>query len=104
MDEDETALTIVSRIANHSEQPLPYPLVHLSLTNRYEDVMGSRVLEPGEYLPGDLDPSRPVPPGDDFTAVLEVDDPSPDATGFKLNVCYRVQPGTVRCAIEDFKN
>ena len=104
VDEDETALTIVSRIANRSEQPLPYPLVHLSLTNRYEDVMGSRVLEPGEYLPGDLDPSRPVPPGDDFTAVLKVDDPSPDATGFKLNVCYRVQPGTVRCAIEDFKN
>lgn len=104
VDEDETALTIVSRIANRSEQPLPYPLVHLSLTNRYEDIMGSRVLEPGEYLPGDLDPSRPVPPGDDFTAVLEVDDPSPDATGFKLNVCYRVQPGTVRCAIEDFKN
>jgi predicted Zn finger-like uncharacterized protein len=104
VDEDETALTIVSRIVNRSEEPLPYPLVHLSLTNRYEDVMGSRVLEPGEYLPGDLDPSRPVPPGDDFTAVLEVDDPSPDATGFKLNVCYRVQPGTVRCAIEDFKN
>ena len=104
VDEDETALTIVSRIANRSAEPLPYPLIHLSLTNRYEDIMGSRVLEPGEYLAGDLDPSRPVPPGNDFTAVLEVDDPSPDATGFKLNVCYRVQPGTVRCAIEDFKN
>ena len=104
VDGDETALTIVSRIANRSAQPLPYPLVHLSLTNRYEDIMGSRVLEPGEYLPRELDPSRPVPPGDAFTAVLEVDDPSPDATGFKLNVCYRVQPGTVRCAIEDFKN
>jgi predicted Zn finger-like uncharacterized protein len=104
VDEDETKLTIVSRIVNRSEEPLPYPLVHLSLTNRYEDVMGSRVLDPGEYLPGDLDPSQPVPPGENFTAVLEVEEPSPDATGFKLNVCYRVQPGTVRCAVEDFKD
>lgn len=104
VDENETTLTIVSRIVNRSEDELPYPLVHLSLTNRYEDVMGSRMLEPGEYLPGDLDPSNPVPPGENFTAVLEVEDPSPDATGFKLNVCYRVRPGTVRCAIEDFKN
>ncbi len=29
--------------------------------------------------------------------------PSADATGFKLNVCYRVAPGSVRCATEDFK-
>ena len=30
--------------------------------------------------------------------------PSPEATGFKLNVCYRAWPGSVRCAIEDFKD
>jgi len=101
---DETSLTIVSRIGNNSDQPLPYPLVHVSLTNRFEDIMGSRILEPGEYLAGDLDPSKPVAPDENFTAVIKIEEPSPDATGFKLNVCYRVQPGTVRCAIEDFKN
>jgi len=104
VDAEETALTIVSRIANRSSQPLPYPLIHISLTNRFEDIMGSRILEPGEYLAGDLDPSRPVVPGEDFTAVITIENPSAEATGFKLNVCYRVEPGTVRCAIEDFKN
>jgi hypothetical protein len=104
VDADETTLTIISRIVNRSGEDLPYPLVHLSLTNRYEDIMGSRILEPGEYLASDLDPSKPVRPGDNFTAVLKVEEPSPEATGFKLNVCYRAQPGTVRCAIEDFKN
>ena len=104
VDADETTLTIVSRIANRSTQPLPYPLVHVSLTDRFEDIMGSRILEPGEYLAGDLDPSRPVAPGEDFTAVITIENPSAEATGFKLNVCYRVVPGTVRCAIEDFKN
>ena len=66
--------------------------------------MGSRILEPGDYLAGDLDPSRPVQPGENFTAVITIEDPSDEATGFKLNVCYRVSTGTVRCAIEDFKD
>jgi predicted Zn finger-like uncharacterized protein len=100
---EETSLTIVSRIGNKADEALPYPLIHVSLTNRFEDIMGSRILEPGEYLAWDLDPSSPVKPGENFTAVITIEEPAPDATGFKLNVCYRVEPGTVRCAIEDFK-
>jgi predicted Zn finger-like uncharacterized protein len=102
--EGEDVLTISSRIGNRSEQPLPYPLVHVSLTDRWEEIIGSRILEPSEYLTGNLDPSRPVVPGDNFTAVITVNDPSVDATGFKVNVCYRDSPGRVRCATEDFKN
>jgi hypothetical protein len=103
-DEDGAILTIVSRIVNQSEQPLPYPLVHVSLTDRWEETIGSRVLEPNEYLTGGLDPSMPVSPNRNFTALITMDTPSDEATGFKLNVCYRVAPGRVRCAIEDFKN
>ena len=103
VDEEETQLTIVSRIVNRSEQSLPFPLVHVSLTNRFEDVMGSRVLEPADYLPDDLDPSELVSPGVNFDAVIVIEQPSPEATGFKLNVCYRVETGVVRCALEDFK-
>lgn len=102
--EDEDVLTILSRIGNRSQQPLPYPLVHVSLTDRREEIIGSRILEPNEYLAGDLDPSKPVTPGENFTAVITIDEPSVDATGFKLNVCYRVSPGRVRCAADDFKN
>jgi hypothetical protein len=103
-DEDEKVLTVFSRLVNKSEQPLPFPLVHVSLTDRWEEIIGSRVLEPNDYLAGDLDPSKPVTPGENFTAVITIDSPSDEATGFKLNVCYRVSPGRVRCAIEDFKN
>ena len=103
-DENEEVLNIFSRIVNRATQALPYPLVHVSLTDRWEEIIGSRILEPNEYLAGDLDPSRPVMPGDSFTAVISIDDPSADATGFKLNVCYRVSPGRVRCATEDFKD
>ena len=103
MDDEDTTLTIVSRIVNRSEQALPYPLIHVSLTNRFEDIMGSRILEPGEYLAGNPDPSIELSPGDRFDAVIAIENPSAEATGFKLNVCYRVEAGSVRCAIEDFK-
>lgn len=102
--DDRNVLTILSRIGNNSQSPLPYPLVHVSLTDRFEEIVGSRVLTPDEYLAGDLDPGRPVIPGENFTAVITIDEPSVDATGFKLNVCYRAVPGKVRCATEDFKN
>jgi hypothetical protein len=102
-DESNALLTIFSTVANRSSQALPYPLLHVSLTDRWEEIVGSRVLEPNEYLAGDLDPSKPVAPGDKFTAVISIASPSADATGFKLNVCYRVAPGQVRCATQDFK-
>lgn len=104
IEEAESALVIVSRLVNRDASPLPYPLVHVSLTDRWEDVMGSRILEPGEYLAGAVDPEQPVLPSEYFTAVITIENPSEEATGFKLNVCYREGPETVRCAIEDFKN
>ena len=103
-NEEGQLLTILSTIVNRSSQALPYPLVHVSLTDRWEEIIGSRVLEPNEYLAGDLDPSTPVAAGDRFTAVISITSPAPEATGFKLNVCYRVGPGRVRCATEDFKD
>ncbi len=104
-DTDETGelLTIYSRVGNNSEEPLPYPLVHLSLTDRFEDIIGSAVMEPAEYLAENADPRKPVPPGSSFNAVISIESPSPEATGFKLNVCYRLASGQLRCADHDFK-
>lgn len=102
-DGEDEVLTIYSRVGNNSEQTLPYPLVHVSLTDRFEEIIGSRVLEPSEYLFDNADPRRPVRPGETFNAVIAIDAPSAEATGFKLNVCYRLASGQLRCAIEDFK-
>ena len=99
----DSLLTVSSRIANRSEEALPYPLVHISLTDRYEDIVGSKVLEPEQYLPAGSDVARTVAPGESFNATIAIESPADDATGFKLNVCYREAPGRVRCALEDFK-
>ena len=102
-DESDEVLTIYSRIGNNSAKALPYPLINVSLTDRYEDIIGSKVLEPGDYLAESLDTREPVSPGETFGAVIAIDAPDPNATGFKLNVCYRQPGGRLRCAIDDFK-
>ena len=100
---DDGLLSISSRISNRSQQPLPYPLVHVSLTDRYEEVIGSRILEPDDYLNSPVGDRALVAAGENFTAKINIASTSADATGFKLNVCYRETAGSIRCAIEDFK-
>ena len=96
-------LVVYSRLGNNSEGPLPYPLIGISLTDRFEETIGSRMLDPADYLPTDLDPRKLVEPGNTFNAVITIKSASEDATGFKLNVCYRLSNGQLRCAIADFK-
>jgi hypothetical protein len=102
-DDDNNVLTIYSRVGNNSQQSLPYPLVHVELKDRFEEIVGSRVLEPGEYLVDDADPGRPVRPKETFNAVIAIDSPSAAATSFKLNVCYRIGGGQLRCDDKDFR-
>jgi predicted Zn finger-like uncharacterized protein len=102
-DDDDEILTIYSRVGNKSDESLPYPLISVSLTDRFEDIIGSKVLEPGDYLAENLDTRRTVEPGDTFSAVISIEAPDAEATGFKLNVCYRQTGGQLKCAIDDFK-
>jgi predicted Zn finger-like uncharacterized protein len=102
-DDGDAILTIYSRVGNKSENPLPYPLIGISLTDRFEETIGSRMLDPAEYLSNDLDPRKLVEPGNTFNAVITIPSPAEEATGFKLNVCYRESDGNLRCAIDDFK-
>jgi len=100
---DEEELTVYSRIGNESDGPLPYPLIGISLTDRFEETLGSRILDPAEYLSTDLDPTKLVEPGNTFDALITIKSATTEAAGFKLNVCYRLSDAQLRCAIDDFK-
>ena len=102
-DEAGESLTIYSRVGNNSEKPLPYPLLHISLTDRFDEIIGSKVLEPREYLAGDPDPRKAVEPGETFNAVISIESPAPETAGFKLNVCYRLADRQLRCSVQAFK-
>ena len=102
-DEGTENLTVYSRIGNTSDRAMPYPLISISLTDRYLEPIGSQILDPADYLPSDLDPRKHVEPGNTFNAVMSIQSPSIEATGYKLDVCYRLSDGRLRCAIDDFK-
>lgn len=102
-DEGDQNLTIVSRVGNKSDKPLPYPLIGISLTDRFEETIGSRVLDPADYLSSDLDPRRLVEPGNTFNAVITIESPDIAAASFRLRACYRTADGLLRCKDDGFK-
>ena len=102
-DGSDEQLSIYSRIANRSAEALPYPLIGISLTDRFEEIIGSRMLEPGDYLANSLNPRKMVAPGEAFDAFITIPSPDAMASGYKLDVCYRLPDRRLRCAIGDFK-
>jgi predicted Zn finger-like uncharacterized protein len=102
-EEDDQSLTIYTRLANKSEQSLPYPLIGVSLTDLYEETIGSRVLDPTDYLTNDLDPRKLVKPGNTFEAVITIPSLTVAHEGFRLRACYRSNDGLLRCKDDGFK-
>ena len=101
--EDDESLTIYTRLANKSDQSLPYPLIGVSLTDLYEETIGSRVLDPTDYLANDLDPRKLVKPGNTFEAVITIPSLTEAHEGFRLRACYRTTDGKLRCKDDGFK-
>ena len=101
-NDSNTVLTIESKLSNRGKVNLPYPLIHVALTDRWEQVIGSRVIEPREYLGKETGIRDGVAPNASFNALINVEDPGTEADGFKLNVCYQADGDQLRCATGDF--
>jgi predicted Zn finger-like uncharacterized protein len=95
-------LAISSRLGNVSETALPYPIIAVSLSDRFEEPLGSLTLGPAEYLADDLDPRQLVDPGNTFEAAILVRNVPANTTSFRLRVCYRVADRELRCKEDGF--
>ena len=88
-------------IVNRADFAQPLPLLRLSLQDRFGSTIGTRDLEPAEYLPGGVTPaSGLLGPAQRADAEVVFVDPGRDAVGFELDVCLR-EAGTVRCSVSD---
>jgi predicted Zn finger-like uncharacterized protein len=103
LPEGSEDVMIFSRVGNSSDKPLPYPIIGISLTDRYEEPVGGFALDPADYLPDDLDPRKLVEPGNTFNAVMTIRSPSTEAESFRLRACYRNADGSLRCKDDSFK-
>ena len=89
-------LLLRASLVNHANFAQPFPILRLALQDRYGTTLRVGDIAPADYLPGKEAPSL-LDAGGRADAEIHVVDPGPDAVGFEIDVCLRVEGG-VRCA------
>ena len=89
-------LRVRASILNTAPQLQPYPLLRVTLANRFGNRIGTRDFEPAEYLGRPT--VRMLAPGERADATLDILDPGKDAEGFEIDVCLRGVDQRVSCA------
>lgn len=102
-DGSDQLLTILSELRNTSSKPMPYPIITVSLTDRYQETIGSLVVGPDTYLDDQSMTAGMVDPGQLVEAEIPIDAPSPETVGYSINACYREDGTKLRCAMADFR-
>ena len=89
-------LMLRASIINRAAYAQPFPLLRLTLQDRYGSTLGERDIGPADYLPGAGAPTL-LGPGERADALIRIVDPGTQAVGFELDVCLPASGG-VRCA------
>jgi predicted Zn finger-like uncharacterized protein len=89
-------LRVRASILNTAAQLQPYPLLRVTLDNRFGRRIGARDFEPAEYLGKPT--VRMLAPGERADATLDILDPGKDAEGFEIDVCLRGADQRIACA------
>lgn len=89
-------LRVRASILNTAAQLEPYPLLRVTLANRFGGSIGTRDFEPSEYLGKPT--AKLLAPGERVDATLDILDPGKSAEGFELDVCLRGADRRVSCA------
>jgi hypothetical protein len=84
---------------NSAAQLEPYPILRLTLANRFGTRIGQREFEPADYL--GKTPLRMLAPGERMDATLDIVDPGKDAEGFEIDVCLRGANAKITCVGDD---
>jgi predicted Zn finger-like uncharacterized protein len=89
-------LRLRASILNAAPQLQPYPLLRVTLADRFGKSIGRRDFEPSEYMGKPT--ARLLAPGERADATLEILDPGKNAEGFEIDVCLRGVDKQVSCA------
>jgi hypothetical protein len=83
-------------ILNTAAQLEPYPLLRVTLADRFGKRIGTRDFEPSEYLGKAM--AKLLTPGERVDATLQILDPGKSAEGFEIDVCLRRVDQKIVCA------
>jgi hypothetical protein len=92
----EGTLRVRASILNTAAQLEPYPLLRVTLANRFGGSIGTRDFEPFEYLGKPI--AKLLAPGERVDATMDILDPGKSAEGFEIDVCLRGADKKISCA------
>jgi predicted Zn finger-like uncharacterized protein len=93
------ALRLRASVVNQAHRSQPYPLLRVTLEDRFGAKVSRREFTPAEYLPGRTAPRQLLAPGARADADLKLADPGREAVGFELDVCLRHR-GVLACGAD----
>jgi hypothetical protein len=91
-------LRVRASILNTAAQLQPYPLLRVTLEDRFGKKIGARDFEPGEYMGKPT--AKLLAPGERVDATLKILDPGKNAEGFEIDVCLRGADQKIACAAD----
>ena len=80
-------LRVLARIQNRAARAQPYPLLRVTILDRFETKIARREFTPAEYLPSRRKPEGLLAADQRVDADLLLDDPGTDAVSFELDLC-----------------
>lgn len=90
------ALRVRVSLFNRADVAQPYPLLRLTLQDRFGGQIGARDLTPEEYMKKPVE--QLLAAGQRVDAQIEVVDPGKEAVGFEIDVCLQQRGIGVVCA------
>ena len=94
------ALDVLARIAVVGNEAVGLPLVRVTLRDRFNAAIGSRVFQPAEYLARATPLREPVAPGTQIPVEVSLKDPGRDAQGFDVDICLMTRRDGITCRSE----
>jgi Protein of unknown function (DUF3426) len=94
--EADGTLRVRASILNAAAQLEAFPLLRVTLANRFGTSIGARDFEPSEYLGKPT--ARYMNPGEQVDATMDILDPGKSAEGFEIDVCLRGADRKISCA------
>jgi hypothetical protein len=95
---DDANLTVRASLKNNAGQPLPLPLLRITVQDRYGNRIATRDVAPKNYVPGALPADAHLGAGQRIDAEVTFKDPGRDAVGFEIDACLPTAEGRIACA------
>ncbi len=97
-------LRVRASLLNGAVYAQPYPVLRLTLQDRFGGQVGRRDLQPREYLRSAPSRSALIGAGQRIDADIAIVDPGKDAVGFEIDVCLPAAAQALTCAGEGGRN